>query len=70
VLKRAASDTIVRAGSTISHHHGVGSWHAPWYAREAGEAGVRAVTAVARELDPQGILNPGVLLDPTDRLEI
>jgi len=70
VLKRAASEAIVQSGGTISHHHGVGSWHAPWFPREAGEAGVRAVAAVAQELDPQGILNPGVLLDPADRLEI
>jgi alkyldihydroxyacetonephosphate synthase len=68
-LKRAATAALAGAGGTLSHHHGVGSWHAPWYAGEVGEAGVRVVAAAARELDPAGVLNPHVLLDPTDRLE-
>jgi alkyldihydroxyacetonephosphate synthase len=67
-LKRAATGALVAAGGTLSHHHGVGSMHGPWYPREVGEAGVRMVAAVARELDPAGILNPHVLLDPVDRL--
>ncbi len=70
VLKRAATEALVAAGGTLSHHHGAGCWHAPWYPREAGEAGVRLLAAAARELDPAGILNPHVLLDPADRLEI
>lgn len=68
-LKRAATSALVEAG-TLSHHHGIGSWHAPWYPREAGSTGVRVLAAAARELDPQGILNPHVLLDSADRLEI
>ncbi|HEX7180226.1 MAG TPA: FAD-binding oxidoreductase [Thermoanaerobaculia bacterium] len=70
VLKRAATEAIVRTRGTISHHHGVGSWHAPWYPKEAGDAGLRVLAAAARELDPQGVLNPHVLLDPADRLEV
>jgi alkyldihydroxyacetonephosphate synthase len=69
-LKRAATSAIAGAEGTLSHHHGVGSWHAPWYAREAGADGVRLLAAAARELDPQGILNPHVLFDPADRLEV
>lgn len=68
-LKRTATGAIVRAGGTVSHHHGVGSWHAPWLPQEAGEAGVRLLAAAAREMDPRGVLNPHVLLDPSDRLE-
>ena len=68
-VKRAACEALVAAGATLSHHHGVGQWHAPWYPREAGEAGVRLVTAAARELDPDGILNRHVLLDSADHLE-
>jgi len=69
-LKRAATSAILSAEGTLSHHHGIGSWHAPWYPREAGSDGVRLLTAAARELDPQGILNPHVLFDPADRLEV
>lgn len=68
-IKRRATEAIVEAGGTISHHHGVGAWHAPWYRREAGDNGCRALRRVAEELDPHSVLNPQVLLDPTDRLE-
>ena len=60
--KRAASETIVAAGGTITHHHAVGRDHAPWLGAEVGETGVRALRAVKDELDPTGIMNPGKLL--------
>jgi alkyldihydroxyacetonephosphate synthase len=60
--KRAASDAILAAGGTISHHHGVGRDHREHYAREIGELGVELLGAVKATLDPAGILNPGVLL--------
>jgi alkyldihydroxyacetonephosphate synthase len=47
-LKPAATAAIVAAGGTLSHHHGVGSWHAPWYPREAGERGASLVRADVR----------------------
>ncbi len=68
-VKRAANAALVDQGVTISHHHGVGQWHAGWLEPEIGEHGRRILDAVARQADPAGILNPQVLLDPTDRLE-
>jgi len=70
VLKRAATAAIVDGGGTLSHHHGVGSWHAPWFKREVGDDGVRVLAATAAVLDPSGVLNPHVLLDPADRLTV
>ncbi len=67
-LKRAASDALVSVGATITHHHGIGSWHAPWLETEIGEAGIALVGDAARTMDPEGLINPHVLLDPTDRL--
>ena len=61
-LKTAASDAIVRHGGTISHQHGVGRDHRPWLEAEKGELGVAVLGDVARRLDPEGLLNPGVLL--------
>lgn len=69
-LKRRATQAIVEAGGAVSHHHGVGTWHAPWLRAEVGDLGAAALDAVAQRLDPQGLLNRGVLLDPADRLEI
>lgn len=69
-LKRRATDAVADAGGTLSHHHGIGSWHAPWLSREIGDTGHRVLAATASTLDPRGILNPHVLLDPEDRLEL
>lgn len=60
--KRAANAAILRAGGTISHHHGVGRDHREPYAEEIGELGVEILRAVKRRLDPEGVLNPGVLI--------
>ncbi|MFC7563018.1 FAD-binding oxidoreductase [Actinomadura namibiensis] len=62
--KHAANDAILAAGGTISHHHGVGTDHRDWYAREIGPLGVDVLRAVKNGLDPAGILNPGVLITP------
>ncbi|MGN6373568.1 MAG: FAD-binding oxidoreductase, partial [Solirubrobacteraceae bacterium] len=61
-VKRAASDAVVDAGGTISHHHAVGSDHAPWIERELGAGGVDALRALKHRLDPAGVMNPGKLL--------
>jgi len=60
--KKAASDAIVAAGGTITHHHGVGADHRPWMRDEVGELGVQVLRAVKATLDPAGILNPGKLI--------
>ncbi len=60
--KAAASDAIVAAGGTITHHHAVGRDHAPWMRAEVGDSGLAVLRAVKEQLDPAGILNPGKLL--------
>lgn len=61
-LKRVASQTLSSLGGTITHHHAVGRRHLPWYEQERPAPFARALAAVKRELDPKGVLNPGVLL--------
>jgi alkyldihydroxyacetonephosphate synthase len=60
--KAAASDAIVAAGASITHHHAVGQDHKPWLAKEIGPVGVEMLRAVKERLDPQGVLNPGILV--------
>ena len=60
--KSAASDAILGAGGSITHHHGVGVDHREHYFREIGPTAIEALRAVKATLDPAGILNPGVLL--------
>jgi alkyldihydroxyacetonephosphate synthase len=63
-IKNAASDALIAAGGTITHHHAVGRDHRPWYDRQRPELFAAALRGAKRELDPQGMLNPGVLIDP------
>jgi alkyldihydroxyacetonephosphate synthase len=60
-IKAGASDAMVDAGGTITHHHALGRDHRPWYERQRPELFARALGAAKRELDPAGVLNPGVL---------
>jgi alkyldihydroxyacetonephosphate synthase len=63
---KAASNTIVTdAGGTVTHHHAVGRMHRPdGYDRQRPELFAKALRAAKLTVDPHGILNPGVLIDP------
>lgn len=63
-IKAAVSEAISGAGGTITHHHAVGRDHRTWYDRQRPEPFAHALRAAKSALDPAGILNPGVLLDP------
>jgi len=60
--KRAATDALLGAGGTLTHHHAIGADHRPWMEREVGPLGVEVLRAVKERLDPANICNPGVLL--------
>ncbi|HIP87291.1 MAG TPA: FAD-binding oxidoreductase [Anaerolineales bacterium] len=60
-VKRAATEAILSAGGTLSHHHGIGRDHVPWLTREVGPVGVRILRVLKETLDPAGVMNPGVL---------
>jgi alkyldihydroxyacetonephosphate synthase len=56
-----AMQATVRCGGAISHHHGIGRLRREWMRDEHG-AGIEVMRAIKKALDPQGIMNPGVLL--------
>ena len=62
-IKAAASDAVIAAGGTITHHHAVGRDHRPWYDRQRPEPFAAALRAAKAAVDPRGLLNPGVLFD-------
>jgi alkyldihydroxyacetonephosphate synthase len=64
-IKAAASDALIEAGGTITHHHAVGRDHRPWYDRQRPDPFAAALRGAKAALDPQAILNPGVLIDPS-----
>jgi alkyldihydroxyacetonephosphate synthase len=63
-VKAAASEAVIEAGGTITHHHAVGRDHRPWYDRQRPDAFAAALCATKSAVDPLAILNPGVLVDP------
>jgi alkyldihydroxyacetonephosphate synthase len=63
-VKAAASEVIASAGGTITHHHAVGRDHRRWYDRQRPDRFAAALRAAKTAVDPAGILNPGVLIDP------
>jgi alkyldihydroxyacetonephosphate synthase len=63
-IKAAASEAVIDAGGTITHHHAVGRDHRPWYDRQRPARFAAALRAAKAELDPRRVLNPGVLIDP------
>jgi alkyldihydroxyacetonephosphate synthase len=63
-VKLAVSDALARAGGTITHHHAVGRDHRPWYDRQRPEPFAQALRGAKAAVDPRGIMNPGVLVDP------
>jgi len=60
-IKKAVSDVLLSEGATITHHHAVGRDHAPWYMHEKDTLLLRALMSGKRTLDPNMIMNPGVL---------
>ena len=63
-IKSAGLDAVIANGGTVTHHHAVGRDHRPWYDRQRPELFAAALKAAKATMDPQGLLNPGVLIDP------
>jgi alkyldihydroxyacetonephosphate synthase len=63
-VKTAAMEVLGRLGATVTHHHAVGRDHRPGYDRQRPEPFAVALRAAKAAVDPAGVLNPGVLIDP------
>ena len=66
-IKLACNAAVVGHGGTCTHHHGVGRDHRSGYEAEVPALWRAAFAGAKQVLDPQGIMNPGVLLDPRGR---
>ncbi len=62
-IKAATNEIVVGNGGTVTHHHAVGRDHRSGYEKQTPELYRSALRAVKRDLDPRGVLNPGVLID-------
>ena len=59
VVKSAIQQAFVDNGATLSHHHAVGTEHAPWLEQDISAPGVAMLDALFGGVDPSGQLNPG-----------
>jgi alkyldihydroxyacetonephosphate synthase len=66
-IKRATNDIVVDLGGTVTHHHAVGRDHRSGYEKQSPPLFRAALQAAKKTIDPNGILNPGVLIDPSGR---
>ena len=62
-IKKIASDTLYEFGATITHHHAVGRMHRPWYKKQSPDMFSQVLQSSKKRLDPDWILNPGVLIE-------
>lgn len=52
-------DAIVKAGGSLSHHHGVGRMIAPWMEEHLGKEQMDVLRVLKKHFDPNNIMNPG-----------
>ncbi len=67
-IAEATADLVAANGGSLSGEHGDGRARSEFLPRMYPEATIRAFAALKRRLDPDGILNPGVIVDP-DRMD-
>lgn len=66
-IKKATNEIVVNLGGTVTHHHAVGRDHRSGYEAQSPVLFRQALASAKSLLDPSGILNPGVLIDPDKR---
>ncbi len=67
-IKLATNEICVSKGGTVTHHHAVGRDHRPQgYDNQIPELFNKVLVSAKSSLDPKGIMNPGVLIDPADK---
>ncbi len=66
-IKLATNEIVVSLGGTVTHHHAVGRDHRSGYEKQSPPLFRTALAHAKQALDPKGILNPGVLIDPAGR---
>lgn len=64
---QVAMEAAASVGAGLAHHHGVGRVRRDWMREELGETGVALLRSIKNTLDPDNLMNPGVLLGDDPR---
>ncbi len=59
---KVAMEAAAELGAGLAHHHGIGRVRRNWMDVELGAAGSRALRSIKNALDPDNLMNPGVLI--------
>ncbi len=71
LFSKALSELVsVRYGGSLKAEHGTGRAIAPFVEREWGAAAYRIMQKIKPLFDPEGLLNPGVLITPDARVHV
>ena len=58
-FKEATAEAVVNAGGTVTHHHGIGTYHRRWVHRSFPSRWLDGLASLKARWDPNGIMNPG-----------
>ncbi len=61
-VKSAVQQAFVDSDGTLSHHHAVGTEHAPWLEQDISAPGVHMIDGLFSAMDPGGNFNPGKIV--------
>jgi alkyldihydroxyacetonephosphate synthase len=61
-VKSAVQQAFVDSDGTLSHHHAVGTEHAPWLEQDISAPGVHLIDGLFSAMDPGGNFNPGKIV--------
>ncbi|WP_161597722.1 FAD-binding oxidoreductase [Fluviispira multicolorata] len=68
--KKIITDTFMKNGATLTHHHAVGYEHSPWMESEISSTGLKALKGIKNTLDPKNILNPGKVFPVEEEMRL
>ena len=68
-LEHLVLSTVVAAGGCISAEHGIGTMKAPWLGLDRSADEIAAMRAIKHALDPDNVMNPGVIFSGTSTQE-
>ena len=62
-IKSPASQAMIDAGGTITHHHALGRDHRTWYDQQRSGLFAEAIKGAKQRRDPRSVINSGVIVD-------